>query len=281
MNRTFETLALAFLLFFGFLVIDILVAPPIPWGALTAIYWLVLYGGWLGFFPLYAATRRSLRDGATLFGFSSMFWAFEDSLYYHLRGYPAFSPFPDHPGMYPLMVYWYPVWFLILGKLFLGLIVLAYVGMNPDWGVDRARIPSLGRGEITWILRVAAVALAGIAIFGTWYVYYSRASFGGEIVYEIDRSYKKELSREIVYRGVLMKKWVGTASPAIGPEQVERYVLDRSHLNLNFSDLILARPSPLLDAYLYKEVEILGKLVDRQYRRELLAGRIREARDNG
>jgi len=272
MSRTLETLGLAFLLFFAFLVIDISVAPAIPWGVPTAIYWLVIFGCWLGFFPLYAATKQSLRNGTTLFGFSSILWAFEDSLYYHLRGYPAFSPFPDHPGMYPLMVYWYPAWFLILGKLFLGLIVLAYVSMNPDWGVDSVRIPALGREEAKWILRVAVVACAGAVIFGVWYMDYSRAGFGGEILNEIDPSYKKGLSRETVYQGILLRKRVETSYG----EEV-RYVLVRYD---NLSDLIITRSSRLLDAYLYKEVEILGKLVDVQYRRELVPGRIREARDN-
>ncbi len=272
-----ELFCLAFLLFFAFLVVDLLVAPRIPWGTLTALYWGLSYGCWLGFFPMYAATKRSLRDGTTLLGFNLAFWAFEDSFYYHLRGYPAFSPFPDHPGMYPLIVSWYPAWFLILGKLFLGLIVLAYVHMDPDWGLDRVRIPSLDADQITWILRVCAVACAGSIVFAGYYLHYSRASFGGKIVYEIDPSYKKELSPETVYKGVLVRKEIEVLLPAgtsYGREV--RYVLARYE---NLSDLVIARPSPVLDAYLYREVEILGKLVDRQYRRELLPGRIRETGD--
>lgn len=281
MDKTLELLFLAFGLFVATLAIDVVVAPTIPWGMFTSIYWLALYGCWLGFFPTYVATKSSLRDGATLLGFSLLLWSIEDPLYYISRGYPAFSPFPEHPGMYPLMVYWWPVWFLLLSRLFAGFVILVYICMDPGWGQKAVRV-ALASEEVKWILKVVAVICAGVLIFSVCYSYYTRAGFGGEIIYRTDPSYNREQSPETLYRGVLLRKTVEII--ALNPEI--RYVLAR-HGNL--SELILAKPywmagsdeSDVLDSYLGREVEILGKMVWKQYRGELFAGRIREAKERG
>jgi len=278
MDETF-LLFLAVALFLATLIIDVVVAPTIPWGVLTSIYWLSLYGCWLGFFPTYVAAKSSLGDGAVLLGFSLLLWSIEDPLYYILRGYPAFSPFPERPGMYPLMVYWWPVWFLLLSRLFAGLVILVYIRMNPDWGQEPARV-ALGSEEVKWILEVAAVICAGVLIFSVCYSYYTRAGFGGEIVYKTDPSYNREQSPETVHQGVLLRKTVEITP--LNPET--RYILAR-HGNL--SELILAKPywmmgsdeSDILNSYIGQEVEILGKMVWDQYRGELFVGRIRRAKE--
>jgi len=118
--------------------------------------------------------------------------------------------------------------------------------------------------------------------FSVCYSYYARAGFGGSVVYRMDPSYKREQSPETVYRGVLLRRTVEIV--ALNPET--RYVLAR-HGNL--SELILTKPywmagsdeSDVLNSYLDREVEILGKLVWKQYSGELFAGRIRKAEENG
>lgn len=288
-SRVLGTFLLALALFWVVLMVDVTIAWRMPWGAATAAYWLVLYGCWLGLCPLYLAVKHSLRLGSMLLGLSSVLWSFEDSLYYYLRGHPPFSPFPDHPGMYPLLVYWWPVWFLILSRLFAGLIILVYTFMNPDWGEEAAKV-SLGSEQVRWILKVALVICVGAIIAWASYSYYMASGFGGRIVYRTDPSYGREPWPETVYRGVLVRKAVKVASynPYTKIETLNaevRYVLVRPG---NLSELMLAKPywmlgsdaPSVLDSYLDKEVEVLGKLVERQHRRELFAGRIREATEN-
>ena len=270
MDDDLEIASVAFLLFLAVLFIDVLVAPRIPWGIQTAIYWIVLYCSWLILFPFLMAARWSPRSVAKYLSLSLILWSVEDPLYYHLLGYPAFSPFPENPGMYPLMVYWWPVWFMILSRLFAGLVVIVYVSINPEWGEEGLEVRFTGE-QIRWILKVAAIILVGAVAFGAWYLHYSRSGFGGDVLYGVDLSYKNEESSEAIFRGLLVRMQV---------EGDLRYVLLRTQKDL--SDLFLARfrESKILDSYLGREVEILGKLVWRQYKRELLVGRIRVA-ENG
>jgi len=278
----------AFALFCVVLVVDLAVASRIPWKETpastyirtTMVYWLILYGCWLGLCPLYVAAKYSLRSGTILFGISSMLWSFEDSLYYGLWGCPVFSPFPTRPGMYPLLFNWYPVWFLILSRFLIGFVALAYLVIKPDWGTDKLRKPSLRR--------TLAIVLVGVTAFGAWYLYYSRASFGGKILYEIDLSYKIELAKETVFRGILVNKTFmkGIPYPGASPEREIRYILETD--DVEGADPILAVSEELgfLEAYFDKEVEILGKLVEREYmvdsyRTEILVGRIRRAKETG
>jgi len=279
----------ALALFWAVLIVDLVLSQRIPWGVPTVVYWVALYGCWLCLCPLYVAAKHSLRVGAILFGVSSILWSLEDSAYYHLLGYPTFSPFPDHPGMYPLMVFWWPAWFLILGRLFAGLVVLVYVSMNPEWGQEAVRV-SLGPEQVRWMLKVAAVICAGAVVAWALYSYYTASGFGGDVVYRTDPSYGRESWPESVYRGVLVRMEVEVASynPYTKIETLNRevrYVLVRPG---NLSQLIIAKPywmlgsdSPsVLDSYLYKEVEVLGKLVEKHNRLELFPGRIREASKN-
>lgn len=141
-----------------------------------------------------------------------------------------------------------------------------------------------------WILKVAAFISAGVVIAWSSYSYYTAGGFGGRVVYRTDPSYGREPWPESVYRGVLVRKAAKVASynPYTKIETLNtevRYVLVRPG---NLSELILAKPywmlgpdSPsVLDSYLDKEVEILGKLVEKQNRHELFPGRIREATKN-
>lgn len=279
LNEALQILVVALLLFLAVLTIDILLAPKIPWGAQTAIYWMVLYCSWLIGVPIciYMSGKWPPRNVSKLLALSLIFWSIEDSLYYYILGYSTFSPFPENPGMYPLMIYWWPAWFMVLSRFFAGLIIFVYVGINPDWGEEPVRL-SLGREQVRWILKVAVFVSAGVVIAWSSYSYYTAGGFGGRIVYRTDPSYGREPWPESVYRGILVRRELELTRYNIQA----RYVLVRPG---NLSELILAKPywmlgsdSPsVLDSYLDKQVEILGKLVERQDRYELFAARIREA----
>lgn len=256
----------ALVLFLVVLFIDVLLGHLIRGFYWVFLYWLLLFGSWLIIPPAYLAARWTLRDGSTLLGSSLMLWAFEDTLYYFLRGFPPFNPFPEHPGTYPLTSGWYQVWFMILSRVIAGFIVLMLVKLNQDWGSEPVRV-SFSEEEIQWILKVAAIIAAGSIAFAAWYQLYSKAGFGGEVLFEVDLSYKSEPYKEMVYQGVLVK----TMDVHAG---YERYVLVRSHLNLNDISLNRAK-SEIISHYLGKEVEILGKLITVQEIRELIPGRIR------
>ncbi len=279
MDENVEIVLVAFLAFLAVLFIDVSVAPAIPWGVQTVIYWVVLYCSWLIAFPICMAARWSPRNVSKLLALSLVFWSIEDPLYYHLRGYSAFSPFPENPGMYPLMIYWWPVWFMILSRLFAGLVILVYASVNPEWGEERLEV-FFTKEEIGWILKVAVVICVAAAAFGAWYLDYSRAGFGGHVLFEVDLSYKEEESPETVFRGVLTKMQVESPLPMGGVLEDLRYVLVRPQTDLVDLVLVKFKESKILDSYLGKKVEILGKLVWRQNRRELLSGRIREAEQN-
>ena len=288
-TRTIRVVLAGFALFCLVLVVDLALASRIPWKYTSAsnyvrttlAYWLMLYGCWLVLCPLFVAAKYSLRLGTILFGFSSMLWSVEDSLYYYLWGFPVFSPFPTHPGMYPLLFNWYPVWFLILSRSLIGIVPLAYVVMKPGWGRDRLRRPSPRRSLV--------VVLAGVAIFAAWYLGYSRASFGGKILYETGLSYKIEPAKEDVFRGILLNRTFmkGIPYPGAPPVREIRYVLSGVVLeNGERRNYILSVSKQLdfLEIYFDKEVEILGKLIEDEamgqpYRIKILVGRIRRAKE--
>ncbi len=280
MDRDLSIVSLALTAFLVALLIDVSVAPRVEWGFQTVIYWIALYCSWLIALPVYMASRWPLRDVSKLFAYSLVLWSVEDPLYYYILGYSAFSPFPENPGMYPLMIYWWPVWFMVLGRLFTGLVILVYLTVNPEWGEDAISI-SLTSEETRWILKVAAIIIIAGVTSWAWYQQYSRAGFGGDVLYEIELSYKREESTEMIYRGVLARMKIETPLPVSGVRSSTRYVLLRPHPDINPLPLARITGSRIINSYMGKEVEILGKMVWRDYRRELLPGRIREAAGNG
>ena len=273
MDEDAKIFTLAFLLFIIVVCIDIEIVPKIPetskipYLKTVMIYWLVLYGIWLGFIPLYAMFKKSLRWGSELFGFTAVLWSFEDTLYYFLLGYDVLNPF-DYPGMYPLLFNWYPIWLLISVRLAIGLAVLIFLIKKPAWG----------RNKLLFSRRqVISVAFVGVLVFSIWYLDYSRAFFGGKMLHEMDLSYKTEPCEEKVFRGILRNMTFMR-----GPNRAVLYTLEhKGKTGQIYYRLATHQESKILDTFIDEEVEILGKLIEVKgfagvIYKEILIGRIRK-----
>ncbi len=198
--------------------------------------------------PLYLSVRWNVGEAGIFLGFGLAFWALGDLLCSSLT--------VGSGGICYLLREWYPIPFLIILRLFGGAILIMYLILNPDVGVESASIPELGRGQFFWAAKVGVILLVFLGVALAAYQSIAREGFEGDVLYVLTGDYRGLDQPELVYRGTLMQNVGENAG----------YVLFREDLDM--PNLMIGRiggvpwDAEVLNDHLGLEVEILGKLTE-------------------
>jgi len=252
-------------LWIGVSLSEIYLSPRIPLGMASVVFYSSLFLFALVILPLYLSLSWNVGEAAIFLGFGLIFWALNDlACGFLVPGLttPGF-------GICFLLRGWYPPSFLILLRLATGSSIIVYLVLNPEIGAEPLGRPELQRSEVIWFSKASLIIIVVLLVGWLAYESISRGGFGGDVVYILSPEYQEVNEPELVYEGTL----IATIQ--------EGYVLLRRKFNQ--TDLRIGRikgvswDTDVLDKYLGREVEVLGKLSPFRpgEERSLLPGRIR------